>query len=321
MGRRLQLVVLVALAAATLHVPAASAGSGTAGNPCVGDDTEVGATMISLNNQGSEPFMQPNVPPEGKSVITSWRVQVEPGIGPLQQQLVVSHQVGEDEDVRAGESAVETVVAGSNEFASRIPVSEYDHVGLRGPVETLICHKAMNLAGRVAGDWAPGESRRFEVLVGIGVPVVVRVEPDQDNDGYGDETQDGCPASAALQTPCPVLGVKTSRTVKPNAVLISVATSNESAVQVLGQVQWQEKRPDGGGKLRTFGLGEKAPQMIAAGATGVFRLKLWGAIKRHLDQLPPQQTLRVKVRIGVTDVFHAVTVKTLNVRLHGRAQS
>lgn len=321
MGRRLQLIGLVAVAAALLQVPAASAGSGTAGNPCVGDDTEAGATMIGLNNQGSEPFMQPNVPPEGNSVITSWRVQVGPGLGPLQQQLVVSHQVGEEEDVRAGESAVETLVAGSNEFASRIPVSEYDHVGLRGPVETLICHKAMNVAGRVAGEWATGESRHFEVLVGIGVPVVVRVEPDRDNDGYGDETQDGCPATAALQTPCPVLGVKTSRSVKPHAVLIEVTPSNESAVQVLGQVRWQEKRPGGGGKLRTFGLGEKAPRMIAAGATGVFRLKLWGAIQRHLEQLPPKQALRVKVRVGLTDVFGAVVVKTLNVRLHGRAQS
>ena len=134
-----------------------------------------GRRLISLNNQGSEPFMQPNVPPEGKSVITSWRVQVGPGLGPLQRRLVVSHQVGEEEDVRAGESAVETVVAGSNEFASRIPVSEYDHVGLRGPVETLICHKPMNVAGRVAGEWATGERRHFDVLVGIGVPVVLQV--------------------------------------------------------------------------------------------------------------------------------------------------
>jgi hypothetical protein len=321
MGGRLQLILLVALAAAFLHVPAASAGSGLAGNPCVGDDTEAGATMISLNNQGSEPFMQPNVPPEGKSIITSWRVQVGAGIGPLQQQLVVSHQVGEEEDLRVAESAVETVVAGSNEFASRIPVSAYDHIGLRGPVETLICHKEMNIAGRVAGDWANGENRHFEALVGIGVPVVARVEPDQDNDGYGDETQDGCPASSALQTPCPLLTVSARPKVKPHAVLIRVTASNESAVQVLGQVRWQEKRPGGGGKLRTFGLGEKAPRMIAGGGTGVFRLRLWNAITRHLDQLPPKQSLRLKVRVGVTDVFGAVIVKTLNVRLHGQAQS
>jgi hypothetical protein len=322
MGRRLHTIGLVALTALLLQAPAAFAGSGLAGNPCVGDDTEAGATMLVLNNQNSgDVFMQPHVPPEGRAVITGWRVDIGPGIGPLQQQLVVSHPVGVDGDLKIAESTVETVDGGRNEFATRIPVFEFDHVGLRGPEQTLICNSEMDVSGRVEGDWAIGEMRDFEGLGGIGVPVVVTAEPDEDADGYGDMTQDGCPASAALQTPCPVLDVKTSRTVKPHSVLINVTTSNESAVQVLGQVQWQEKRPGGGGKLRTFGLGEKAPQMIAAGATGVFRLKLWGAIQRHLDQLPPKQTLRVKVRIGVTDVFHAVTVKTLNVRLHGRAKS
>jgi hypothetical protein len=320
MGRRLQLIGLAAFAAALFHVPAAAAFS-EVGNPCVGDDTEAGATMIGLTNQGSEPFMQPTVPPEGKSVITRWRVQIGSGIGPLEQQLVVSHQGDEDEDVKVAESAIETLVPGSNEFASRIPASEYDHIGLHGPAETLFCHKPMNIAGRVGGEWALGERKPFDGIVGLGVPVVARVEADRDKDGYGDETQDGCPASAALQTPCPVLSVKTGREVKPNAVLIRVTASNESAVQVLGQVRWQEKRPGGGGKLRTFGLGEKAPRLIPGGATGVFRLRLWDAITRHLDELPPKQGLRVKVRIGVTDIFGKVTVKTLSVRLRGRAQS
>lgn len=320
MGRRLRTIGLGALAALLLHVPAASAISADAGNPCVGDDTEAGATMIGLNNQGSEPFMQPNVPPEGRSVITGWRVQVAPGIGPLQQQLVVSHQVGEEEDVRTAESALEAVVPGNNEFATRIPVSEYDHIGLRGPEQTLICHREMNVAGRVEGNWADGEARHFEILVHVGVPVVARVEADRDDDGYGDLSQDGCPASAALQAPCPVLGLRTSRVVKPNAVLVQVIPSNESSVQVLGQIRWQEKRPNGGKRLRTFGLGEKTPRTIAGSATGVFRLKLRGAVVRHLKQIPPKQQLRLKVRVSTTDVFGAVVVKRLEIRLRGRAK-
>ncbi|HEU5063796.1 MAG TPA: hypothetical protein VFT79_11700 [Solirubrobacterales bacterium] len=311
MSRRLRPIVLTVVAAALLPVPAAEAFS-EVGNPCVGDDTEVGATMIALTNQGSEPFMQPNVPPEGKSVITRWRVLVGPGIGPLQQQLIASHQVGEEEDIRVGESAIETVGAGSNEFATRIPVSEYDHIGLRGPAETLICHREMNVAGRVKGNWATGETRHFEVLVHVGVPVVARVEPDRDGDGHGDETQDGCPTSAALQTPCPLLTVRTRREVKPNAILVRVTTSNESAVQVLGRVGWQMKA-----RYRVFGLGEKTPRMIPAGGTGVFRLRLWPAVKRRLEQMPPRRSLRVKVAVGVTDAFGAVIRKRLLVRLPG----
>jgi hypothetical protein len=315
MGRRLQTIGLVALAAVLLQVQVASAGSGDAGNPCTGDDTEAGATMIGLNNQGSsEPFMQPQVPPEGKSVITSWRVQVAPGIGPLQQQLVVSHQVGEEEDVRVAESALETVVAGSNEFPARISVSEYDHVGLHGPDATLICHVERDVAGRVGGSWENGEQHKFDVIGGLGVPVVVRVEPDQDNDGYGDLSQDGCPATSALQTPCPLLTLSTRPKVKPNAILVRVTTSNETSVQVLGQVSWRN-----GKRLRTFGLGEKTPRMLSAATTGVFRLTLWNAIKRHLEEMSPKRSLRVKLSIGVTDVFGAVIRKRLIVRLHGRA--
>jgi hypothetical protein len=300
--------------------PAATALS-EVGDPCVGDETVAGTTMIVLNSQDGESFLQPNVPPEGSSVITRWRVQVGPGIEPLAQQLVASHQVGELEDAKVTESAVENLVPGSNEFATRLPVYAYDHIGLQGPEKTLICHRERHLAGGVEGSWAIGERRQLDVTVGIGVPVVARVESDRDRDGYGDETQDGCPASSALQTPCPVLTVKTRREVKTNAVLIRVTTSNETSVQVLGQVRWQEKRPGGGGQLRTFGLGEKAPRTIPAGSTGVFRLRLWDPIKRHLEQLSPKQGLRVKVRVGVTDVFGAVIVKTLSVRLRGRARS
>lgn len=315
MGRRLQRIGLVALAAVLLHVPAASAGSGDAGSPCVGDGTEAGATMIGLNNQGSsEPFMQPHVPPEGNSVITSWRVQVAAGIGPLQQQLVVSRQVGEDEDVRIAESALETVVAGSNEFAVRIPVHEFDHLGLWGPDETLICHVEGDVAGRVGGSWEAGEQRRFDLIGGLGVPVIARAEEDRDNDGYGDATQDGCPASSALQTPCPLLTLTTRPKVKPNAILVRVTASNETSVQVLGQVSWRD-----GKRLRIFGLGEKTPRMLPAATTGVFRLRLWKAIKRHLEQLSPKQSLRAKLSIGVTDVFGAVIRKRLTVRLHGRS--
>ncbi len=313
MGRRLKLIALAAVATALL--PASTAGAySQVGNTCVADETEGDATMISLNNQGDEVGVWPGVLPEGKSVITGWRVQVGPGIGPLQQQLVASHQVGEEEDLKVGESAVETVGPGINEFAARIPVSEYDHVGLRGPGGTLICHSERNIAGRVKGEWASGESRRFEGIVGVGVPVVARVEYDRDSDGYGDETQDGCPASSALQTPCPLLTLTTRPRVKPNAILVRVSVSNESSVQVLGQVAWQVKA-----RYRVFGLGEKTPRMIPAGETGVFRLPLWKAIKRRLEQMPPKRSLRAKLSIGVTDVFGAVIRKRLVVRVHGRA--
>lgn len=289
------------------------------GNPCAGNGVEAGGpTMIGLTNQGSTPFMQPNVPPEHKYVITRWRVQVGAGIGPLQQQLVASHQVGEEEDVKVGESGIETVVPGSNEFATRLPVSEYDHVGLRGPEQTLICNQEMNVAGRVGGAWADGERRHFEVLVHVGVPVVVRVERDADGDGFGDETQDGCPALTATQGPCPTLSLTTRREVKRKAILVSVTSSNGSTAQLSGQTGWRVRRSDGSKRRLIFALGAGEPQSLAGGATTTLRVPLPKPVLRRLERLTPKQSLRAKLALEVTDAYGASIRSTLTVRLHGR---
>jgi hypothetical protein len=310
-------VAAVVLALCLATAPAAGAFS-EAGNPCLGDDTEAGTTMIGLTNQGSEPFMQPNVPPEAEAVITRWRVLVGPGLRPLEQQLVISHQVGEEDDVRVAESAIETVVPGSNEFATRIPVSDYDHIGLRGPAETLICNQQMNVAGRVEGEWETGETRHYEVLVHVGVPVVVRLEPDRDRDGYGDESQDGCPASAAFQTTCPLLELKASRAVKRRAILVQVTPSTDSAILVWGEVGWWGKRPGGDKRRRHVNLVAGPRRSVAAGSTATFRLPLAKSILRQLDRLTPRQGLRVKLTLGVRDVYGAGFEKLLVVRLRGR---
>lgn len=310
-----------ALTALALFAPTASAFE-EIGNPCVGDDTEAGATMIGLSNQGSEPFMQPVVPPERKFVITRWRVQVGAGIGPLAQQLVASHQVGEEDDVKVGESVLETVVPGSNEFATRVPVSEYDHVGLRGPEQTLVCNQAINTAGRVKGDWATGESRHFEVLVNVGVPVVVRVERDEDGDGYGDETQDQCPLSALSHGPCLNVSID-ARVVEKRrgAILIGVTTNVDTRVEVRGQAIWPKwGRSLKGVPKRIVNLSGGIQQM-AAGVAAVFRVPLPKAVIRKLHRMRPGERLKVSIAVARLDHLNALpgqVTRTLTVKLPGR---
>jgi hypothetical protein len=315
--RRSLVAILAVLALGSVITPGAIAFD-EIGNPCVGDDTEAGTTMIGLSNQGSEPLMNPIVPPEHKFVITRWRVKVGAGVGPLAQQLVASHQVGEEDDVKVGESAVETLVAGSNEFATRIPVSEYDHVGLRGPEQTLICNQALNTAGRVKGGWATEEQRHFEVLVNVGVPVVARVERDADSDGYGDETQDGCPVNGAFQTACPALTVTTRREVKRRAILVHVTTTNDSSAVVSGRIGWNVRRADESKRRLIVGLSAGRSQNLTAGATTTFRVPLPKSVQRRLERLTPMQTMRANLAVSVADVFKAQAQQRLVVRLRGR---
>jgi hypothetical protein len=316
--RRSLAAITAGLALGSMVTPGAAALE-EIGDPCLGSAVESGGpTMLVLNNQGSSPFMQPGVPPEHKYVITRWRVQVGPGIGPLRQQLVASSQVGEEEDVKVGESAVETLVAGNNEFSTRLAVSEYDHIGLRGPEQTLICNQEGNVAGRVAGEWPSGERRHLDLLVHVGVPVVVRVERDRDLDGFGDETQDGCPATAALQTACPTLSLTASREVKKRAILVRASTTNGSTVQAVGRVGWGVRRIGGGKRRVTVGLSAGAPRAVEAGITTTFRLPLPPPVQRRLDRLPRKQRLRANLTVSVTDVYGTSVETKLIVRLRGR---
>jgi hypothetical protein len=324
--RKYLVATIAAAALCLLAAPAASALQ-EVGNPCVADGTEADATMLGLSNQGSLPFMQPIAPPEGAHVITRWRVQVGAGIGPLAQQLIASHQVGEEEDRKVGESAVQTLVAGGNEFATRIPVSEYDHIGLRGPEQTLVCHQQMNTAGRLKGAFAIGETRHFEVLVNLGTPVVARVEPDRDGDGYGDETQDGCPWNAALQTECPPVTPEVdSVTPKQQAILVAVGVSSQATVQVFGQVSWQvrQKAGQGGGQARkgdrglTVGLSAGAAQTVAPGTVVNFRLPLTKPVLRRLGRLTPRQALRAQITVRTTDLAGRENDRLVTVKLRGR---
>lgn len=321
--RKLALLFLALSLTAALFAPPASAFE-EIGNPCIGDDTEAGATMIGLSSQGSEPFTQPVVPPEGRFVITRWRVQAGPGIGPLAQQLVASHQVGEEDDVRVGESAIETVVPGSNEFATRVPVSEYDHVGLRGPEQTLTCNQPMNVAGRVGGDWSTGESRHFEVLVNVGVPVVVRVERDQDGDGYGDETQDQCPFSALFHDQCLNVSID-ARVVEKRrgAILIGVTTNVDTRVEVRGQAIW----PRWGNTLK--GVPKRIVelsggiQQMAPGVPLVFRAPLPRAVIKRLHKMRPRERLKLTFFVARLDHLEALpgqVTRILTVKLPGRAR-
>jgi hypothetical protein len=319
--RKLGIFLMAGLVSLAVTAPHATALE-EIGNPCVADDTEPGTTMLGLSNQGSLPFMQSQVPPEHKFVITRWRVQVEPGIGPLQQQLVAWHHVAEEDAVTIGESALETVVAGSNEFATRIPVSEYENVGLRGPEQTLICNQEMNTAGRVNGVWPRGEARHFEVLVHVGVPVVVRVERDLDGDGYGDETQDQCPSSVHFQGPCLNVSID-SHVVKiqRGAILVDATTNVETRMEVRGEAVWPRYgRSLKGVPLRIVALNGGIQQM-APGAVAVFRVPLPKAVIRRLNRTRPRERVKVTLFVArldrLTELPGRVT-KTLTVKLPGR---
>lgn len=138
-------------------------------------------------------------------VITSWSFQG--GATPIQLKLKVGDPEGGNVYQVVGQSRVESAVANSlNTFKTRIPVQPGDVLGLT-PVTTGPCIRSM--AGYsysyFNSDASPGSTGTYNPPVsGIQLDVSAQLEPDADNDAFGDETQDLCPTDAETHGPCSV---------------------------------------------------------------------------------------------------------------------
>ena len=139
-------------------------------------------------------------------VITSWSYQG--GATPMQLRLKVADPEGGNVFQVVGRSGVESAAAGSlNSFETRIPVHTGDVIGLT-PVTTGPCIRSGMPAYSYSyfnGD-ALGESTETynPPVAGTQLDVSAQLEPDADNDGFGDETQDLCPVNAETHGPCSV---------------------------------------------------------------------------------------------------------------------
>lgn len=331
--RRLLCAAILATALGLTTASSASAwGSGSTefGNTCVGNATAPGITAIGLDNaRGPIPK---NVGPwelrggGPGAVITRWKAQLGPGIGPLAQQLVAFKQ-GEPQ-LLVGESAVETLVEGTSEFATRIPIPEYAQIGLRGPLSTLFCADAVGeFAGIVEGPWPVGEARAFETRTDTGVPAIAIAERDADGDGYGDLTQDKCTTTAEYHDPCPSVSIESHvAALERGAILIGVTVNVSTRVHVRGQVSWPLPRKRGqAGRakerpLRTVDL-DAGIQDLAAGVPAVFRVPLPKPVTKQLRRMRPAQRLKATMLVGRLDrltELPGVVNRVLVVKLPGR---
>ena len=154
------------------------------------------------------------VVPSGGGVITSWSAY---GFGaPAQLILKTVRESAADSYFVKGSSEVQTVAAsGTSTFPARLPVAAGDEIALWVPSvfpAKAPCNYVTGNAGDVqayrgGSHPEPAIGDQFGPTSDHGstfrLNVSAELEPDADQDGYGDETQDGCPTEAAVQGPCP----------------------------------------------------------------------------------------------------------------------
>lgn len=321
-GRIRMLLNSIGAAAALGLVAVPTAGAAEEiGDRCPANDVLPNSTVLVLNNAIPDySVLPPVVPPEGAKVITRWKANAPAGVGPSMQQLVVAKQVGEEDDLLVGASAPEVVVGGApNEFATRVPVPEYAHIGMRGSSSTLVCTQISgHLGGTVEGPWAIGEQRRHLTIGKLGVPVTAIVEPDRDADGYGDETQDACPRSAAHFGPCPVLAFTAKGRVKRNQIVVAVKSSETAEIRVAGQARWQLRKPNGKVVKVTKPLSFGIKKVVSPQSAGEFSLPLPTPVLNRLEQIKPNQHLGAVVVALAYDLNRKAVLRKFQLRIPGR---
>ncbi|HST68140.1 MAG TPA: hypothetical protein VLI94_00605 [Solirubrobacterales bacterium] len=315
---RLKLVpVALAAALAISLLGATSASAATEfGTNCTANRAEESPyTVIQLAQNGGQTV----APSSG--VVTKWKIRLIPAPVFLPQQLKIFRPTASPTQFQVvGESAMSNVGGGENVFTTRIPIQAGDRLGLFGfgtPYGALFCQgpeteNPGNSIGFILGNPTTGTTAAVAgVETEALVPVSATIEPDADADGFGDETQDACPQSAATQVACPPVALSTSKQIRKGSVTIVVTSSTAAPVTVKG--------------VASLGKGKKAKlnggtQNLVPGALSKFTLRFTKGLKNKLKELPPKQSVRLNVTVAGTSVAGAVTTKTLKLKLKGQAK-
>ena len=226
----------IAVVGVLLLAPGPASAATRVGNDCSAPFTgPVNSVLIQLANASSS---LPIESPAG--VVTQWRVTSSI---PASQRLKVVAPTGPKNEYRlVGESEEQAILPTENVFDARIPVPAGARFGLYapGPVPNgpLFCNAVDpgDLMGSHSGDLLVTDGPVvFQQVVGnYRVPVSAVVEPDVDGDGYGDETQDGCPQSAASRAECPQIALDVFPVVGKSSVTLIVIADHPAPVTVTG---------------------------------------------------------------------------------------
>ncbi|MEA2348297.1 MAG: hypothetical protein QOG62_2084 [Thermoleophilaceae bacterium] len=148
--------------------------------------------------------------PAGGGVITRWRTASEGSAG---GQLALRTYHGSSSGTAftaTAQGAFEMIpaAAGIKQFSTRLAVAAGDHLGfITGPAGAVACFDNTPFPGGkyallVTSPLGVGEPQTYIVTTGFRWSVEADVEPDADNDHFGDETQDACPSQATTQAGC-----------------------------------------------------------------------------------------------------------------------
>jgi hypothetical protein len=146
------------------------------------------------------------VPSNG--VITSWRFQAPSTFVPTTLKLKMARHASGNDFTIIGESDPQSPTPSQlNFYPTRIPVLTGDVLGMymASPDPRFCGHTLVSTTFHklLDADPPPGTTFTYTMDADFEIDISATVEPDADNDGFGDETQDQCPGQAGPVNGCP----------------------------------------------------------------------------------------------------------------------
>jgi hypothetical protein len=291
LGKRLAKTIgLVAVASC---VWTSGAGAATqVGNECAATNLVPFASVQIAGKAGGLPIPIPEA-----GVITSWRINAAPFAEHEVEYLKVMRPTGiPNTFATVGESqAVLVSHPGINAFPTRIAVEAGDHLGVFGTPGTYFCVTGDpgDVRGTAEGNPPIGTRAAFTPSVSAQVALGATVEPDIDDDGYGDETQDGCPQSASLQEACPPLTLSAYGIAGRRTATILVSAGVAARVTVSAAIRLPGARRKAAASRRIELL--PVTHLANPGQITTYKMSFPRNLKRVLRRLPRRRSLKLTV--------------------------
>jgi hypothetical protein len=313
---------VVVAAGALLLAPAAGA-STQVGNVCTASEAVPNTVLIQLKNESSA---LPIESPAG--VVTEWKVTSSISTS---TELKVVAPVGTDEFRAVGESTEQSISPGTNAFQTRIPVPAGARFGLFSPPGpgggALFCKgaKSGDIMGFHSGDFLVTDAPElFPGNEKVRVAVSAVVEPDADNDGFGDETQDKCPQLAAFQAACPQVGLEIFPVAEKSSVTLVVIADHEapvvvSATAVTPKAPKKKKQKKRASSSATVAI-QGGTQTVVPNRLFQYKLPFPSKLKSELKALPAKKSVSLTITATATNAVGQQTTKTTTVKVKGQAK-
>jgi hypothetical protein len=318
---------LVLAAAAVLAVSIGGVTSASAatefGDTCVGENFASGA--YTLTTRLGPPELPLTAPTNG--VVTQVRMLIaNPPPTTVPMAVKILRSAGGNYFTVTSQMTMQ-VSLGFNVAKARMPVQAGERLALQGlpfvyegsPSDGISFFCRKGTPGLIGGTVSPtpvGGTAEYSAEVGEGrVPLAAIIEPDADNDGFGDETQDACPQNATTQVACPSITpitLSTSQQIRKGSVIVIATTNTTAQVSVHGAVKLGKRR-----KATLSG----GTQTLSSGTLGKFKLKFSHKLKAKLKELRPKKSLNLILTVSGTSVSGAVATNTLKIKLKGQAKT